>query len=171
MPASARELHSCKDQMSAYQSTAWDLGTPAVEGGSDPECTAETLVEMRKLYQCLGALPTSIKSESGMRKREGLGLLKRPSAKGLRTALTTLVTVGLGQPCPLLDNRGTAGRAEDGEGLLGCEAGEEEGRGQNKGRRQKGVSGENWRNSWRREEGERRRADGREGEGAGWGLP
>lgn len=115
MPASARELHSCKDQMSAYQSTAWELGTPAIEGGSDPECTAETLVEMRKLYQCLGALPTSIKSESGMRKREGLGLLKRPSAKGLRTALTTVVMVGLGQPCPLLDNRGTAGRAEDGE--------------------------------------------------------
>lgn len=36
------------------------------------------------------------------------------SACGLRRPTNTLVAGGSGQPCPLLDTRGTASRAEDG---------------------------------------------------------
>lgn len=94
------------------------------EGGSDLDCTTETPVGRCAHCWC-PASPTPIQSESGMRKGGSLGARKS----------SPVVLVGSGQPCPLLENRNVAGRAEAG-GIGGgpdCDA-EEEGRSHNKGR-------------------------------------
>lgn len=52
-----------------------------VEGGLELDCTLETPAGTYKHYQCLGPPPTPIKSESGLRKGDGVDPVKASQVK------------------------------------------------------------------------------------------